>query len=84
MSKVDKARLAKIEAELADLNGKIERLKAFVDSHYSDGFRFTGDIGNDCYEAQHKALGSQMAHMVGYAHALEWRLEILRALEAEV
>lgn len=74
--------IARLEAELEDLNGKLERLKAFVAKHF-DGWEFIGDMNGDNYEAQHRALASQLSHMISYARALEWRLEILRDLEGQ-
>lgn len=71
--------IARLEAELADLNGKIKRLKAFDDKHYNGG-EFIGDIDGDNYEAQHRAIVSQLSHMLSYARAIEWRLEILQDL----
>lgn len=75
--------IARLEAELEDLNGKIKRLNAFMEKHY-DGWEFIGDMDGDNYEAQHMALESQLSHMIGYAHALEWRLEILRDIRGPV
>lgn len=72
----------RLNDELEDLNGKIERLKAFEDRHYN-GFEFTGDIGGDCYEAQHRAIGSQLSNMIGYSRALKWRIEILQKCRQE-
>jgi hypothetical protein len=66
----------RLKLERDDLKGKIERLKAFIDSHF-DGVEFIGDIAGDCYEAQHKALDSQLSNMIGYYRALNWRIEIL-------
>lgn len=74
--------ISRLEAELADLSGKIKRLKAFDDKHYN-GVEFIGDIDGDNYEAQHGALVSQLSHMTSYARAIEWRIEILRDLKAE-
>ena len=74
--------ISRLEAELADLSGKIKRLKAFDDKHYNGG-EFIGDIDGDNYEAQHRALVSQLSHMTSYARAIEWRIEILRDLKAE-
>lgn len=68
--------IARLEAELEDLNGKIKRLKAFIEKHY-DGWVFIGDMDGDNYEAQHMALDSQLSNMIGYYRALNWRIEIL-------
>lgn len=75
--------IRRLEAELEDLRGKIKRLSAFIEKHY-DGWRFIGDMDGDNYEAQHRALASQLSHMISYARALEWRLEILRDIRGPV
>lgn len=75
--------IARLEAELEDLDGKIKRLNAFIEKHYV-GWEFIGDIDGDNYGAQHRALASQLSHMISYARALEWRLEILRDIRGPV
>lgn len=73
--------IARLEAELEDLRGKIARLKAFNDKHYN-GLEFIGDIDCDNYEAQHMAFEAQLSHMMGYMLDLECRLEILRDIRS--
>ena len=72
--------ITKLKAEAADLEGKIDRLRAFMHKHIDEKgnqFDLNDDFFSDYYQAQRRCMEKQLCAMTCYLKMLNERIEIL-------
>lgn len=72
--------ITKLKAEAADLEGKIDRLRAFMHKHIDEKgnqFDIEDDFFSDYYQAQRRFMEKQLCAMTCYLQMLNERIVIL-------
>ncbi len=72
--------ITKLKAEAADLEGKIDRLRAFMHKHIDEKgnqFDINDDFFSDYYQAQRRCMEKQLCAMTCYFAMVKERIQIL-------